>query len=119
MGIYFDNEFGKINISDSVIASITGMCAMETYGIVGMSSKSTADGLFELLKFDNLSKGIKVNSENGICNIDIYVIIEYGINIVTVANNLIEKAKFNIEKYTDLKVENINLHVQGIRTGRK
>ena len=43
-------DLGAIVIDENVIATIAGVSAMESYGIVGMASKSAADGLFELLK---------------------------------------------------------------------
>ena len=36
---------------------------MESYGIVGMASKNATDGFFELLKRENLSKGVKIYTD--------------------------------------------------------
>lgn len=38
------NEYGHIDIDDNVIATIAGLSAMESYGIVGMASKNATDG---------------------------------------------------------------------------
>lgn len=115
MPVKNQTEFGDILIDDNVIAKIAGISAMESYGIVGMASKNATDGLFELLKFDYLSKGIKVYSNDNILDIDLHVILEYGVKISVVANNIIERVKFNVEKLTGYKVNKINVHVQGIR----
>ena len=109
------NDNGNIIIDNNVIAIIAGVSAMESYGIVGMASKNAADGIFELLKFDNLSKGIKVNTENGEINIELHVILEYGVRISTVGQNIIDRVKFNIENLTGLSVNNIEVSVEGIR----
>lgn len=109
------NDNGNIIIDNNVIAIIAGVSAMESYGIVGMASKNAADGIFELLKFDNLSKGIKVNTENGEINIELHVILEYGVRISTVGQNIIDRVKFNIENLTGLPVNNIEVSVEGIR----
>ncbi|MCI5675680.1 MAG: Asp23/Gls24 family envelope stress response protein [Ezakiella sp.] len=109
------NNNGKILISDNAVATIAGISAMETYGIVGMAAKNATDGIFELLSFKNLTKGIRVNSNEKGVNIDIHVIIQFGINISVVSENLIEKVRFNVENQTGLKVLDINLFVQGIR----
>ena len=66
-------EFGSITISDNAIATISGLSVMETYGIVGMAAKNAADGFLEMLKSDNLTKGIKVNSEGDDLSLDIYL----------------------------------------------
>jgi len=108
-------KYGLISVDDNVIATIAGISAMESYGIVGMASKSATDGLFELLKSDYLTKGIKVYSKDSSLTIDLHVILEYGVRISVVAENIIDRVKFNIENLTGMKVDKINVHVQGIR----
>lgn len=115
MPVNNQTELGNITIDDNVIAKIAGISAMESYGIVGMASKNATDGLFELLKSDYLVKGIKVYSVDNTINIDLHVILEYGVKISVVANNIIERVKFNVEKLTGYKINKINVHVQGIR----
>lgn len=111
------NEYGGIKIDDNVIATIAGISAMESYGIVGMAAKDATDGLFELIRWDNLSKGIRVSSEDDELNIDLHVILEYGVRISVVAENIIDRVKFNVEELTGIEVNNINVHVEGIRVG--
>lgn len=110
-----NRELGNIIIDDNVIANITGISAMESYGIVGMASKNAADGIFELLRFENLSKGIKVNTENDQINIELHVILEYGVKISTVCENIIERVRYNVEELTGLTIDNIEISVEGIR----
>jgi uncharacterized alkaline shock family protein YloU len=109
------NELGNICIDDNVIATIAGISAMESYGIVGMASKRATDGFFELLKSENLTKGIKVYSKEEMLTIDLHVILEYGVKISVVAENIIDRVRFSVESSTGLKVTKININVQGIR----
>ena len=67
---------------------------------------------------DSLTKGIKVYSKDNILAIDLHVILEYGVKISVVADNIIERVKFNVEKLTGQKVNQINVFVQGIRVGK-
>ena len=115
MPAIINSELGSIVIDNSVIANIAGISAMESYGIVGMASKNAADGIFEILKFENLSKGIKVNTENSQINIELHVVLEYGVKISVVGQNIIERVKFNIENLTGLTIDNIEVLVEGIR----
>ena len=115
MPAIINSELGSIVIDNSVIANIAGISAMESYGIVGMASKNAADGIFELLKFENLSKGIKVNTENNQINIELHVVLQYGVKISVVGQNIIERVKFNIENLTGLTIDNIEVLVEGIR----
>lgn len=117
MSSVITTDLGNIVIEDQVIANIAGVSAMESYGIVGMAAKNATDGIFELLKADYLSKGISVRSGDDL-EIDLHVVLEYGVNINTVAENIIDRIKFNVESLTSLRVTGINIFVQGIRIGK-
>ena len=49
MAIKYKNNYGKISISEKVIADIAASSVMESYGVVGLASRSTKDGLYKLL----------------------------------------------------------------------
>lgn len=115
MQVTIPTNKGNITIDNQVIATIAGISAMESYGIVGMAPKNAADGIFQLLKFENLTKGISVNSENERIRIQLHVIIEFGIRISTVGQNVIDRVRFNVESLTGLEVEDIEVLVEGIR----
>ena len=108
-------EFGDIYISEEVLASLAGLATIECYGLVGMASKNAKDGIVELLKRENLSKGVKVTAEGEEIVIDLYIIVEFGTRISTVADNIISKVKYSLEKFTGLKVRRVNINVQGVR----
>ncbi len=109
------NDIGTIIIDDNVLASIAGASAMECYGLVGMAAKSAAGGLVELLKREHSSKGVKITTEDDEITIELFVIVEFGTRISVVANNIIEKVKYNIEHLTGMRVKKININVQGVR----
>ena len=73
------NSLGEIIITDEVLAMLAGISAMECYGIVGMASKRATDGIVELLGFDNLTRGVKVQTQDNNIFINLYIIVEYGI----------------------------------------
>ena len=57
----FSNENGNIHYSEEVLAKIVGLSTMECYGVVGMVSKNATEGFWELMRIENLSKGVKLN----------------------------------------------------------
>ncbi|SHK01942.1 Uncharacterized conserved protein YloU, alkaline shock protein (Asp23) family [Geosporobacter subterraneus DSM 17957] len=115
MAAKLENELGNIFIDNEVIASIAGISAMECYGLVGMATKSAAGGLFELLRKENMSKGVKVYTDNNEIVIDLFIVVEFGTRISVVANNIIDKVKYNIESLTGMEVKKVNINVQGVR----
>ena len=115
MGAVTVNSLGELSISDDVLATLAGISAIECYGIVGMASKRATDGLVELLGSDNLSRGVKVVSQGNEVSIELYIIVEYGISIATVAKNVMETVKYNVENLTGVTVKKVNITVEGVR----
>ena len=115
MSANIKNENGFIVIENNVIANIVGISAMESYGIVGMAAKNATDGILEVLKIDNLSKGIKVDTENDQIDITLHVVLEYGVKISTVGENIVDRVKFNVESLTGLSINQVEVIVEGIR----
>jgi uncharacterized alkaline shock family protein YloU len=108
-------EIGKIHLTDDVIATIAGMAAMECYSIAGMAARRFQDGLAEILGRENLSRGVKVSLEDDRLVIDLNIIVAYGTNINEVAHNVIDKVRYAVEETSSLKVDRVNVFVQGVR----
>lgn len=110
------NEYGSIFIGNDVITNIIGISAMECYGLVGMASKSPTDGIVKLLKKENLNQGVKINiDENNNIFIDLFVVVQFGTKISVVAENIIEKVKYSVEKFTGLNVKKVNVNIEEVR----
>lgn len=115
MSAVLKNKYGQIVIEDKVIATVAALSAQESYGIVGLVAQNTKDGLFELLRFDNKTKGVNVVVNGNVVDVELTVMLEYGVRIAVVCENIISKVKYNIENNTHLKVNSVNVLVQGIR----
>jgi uncharacterized alkaline shock family protein YloU len=113
--ISITNETGLVSYSEEVIANIVGLSTMECYGVVGMASKNATDGLWELIKGGNLHKGVKIHYKNNELFVELYVVVEYGTKISVIANNIIQKIKYNVENFMGIKVSTITVNVQGVR----
>src|SRR3954466_14906980 len=116
MSIELKTKFGQIDISNEVIATIAGGAAIDCYGIVGMASKSQIkDGLTEILRRENFTRGVLVRQENEEVHIDMYIIVSYGTKISEVAHNVQSKVKYTLDKTVGLTVDSVNIYVQGVR----
>ena len=86
-----------IEISGDVIAVIAGVAVSEVQGVASMSG-GFAGGITEVLSGKkNLAKGIKVDKTD-------------------VAFEIQNRVKKSVENMTGLKVEEVNVHVQGVNT---
>jgi uncharacterized alkaline shock family protein YloU len=116
MPLQLVSENGKIDVADQVIAVIAGSAALDCYGLVGMASrKGLKDGIAELLGRENLSRGVEVRREGELLHLDLYVIVSYGTKISEVAHNIQSKVKYVLEEVVGLKVDLVNVYVQGVR----
>ena len=64
----------------------------------------------------NLAKGIKAEIVESTAKIDVNIIVEYGSRIPDVAFEIQNRVKKAVESMTGLKVEEVNVHVQGVNT---
>ncbi len=110
----WNEKNGSVRIANEVVGIIAGLAATEVKGVAGMSG-GVVDGISELLKKKNLSKGVKVEVGEKEAAIDLYVVIEYGARIPEVAINIQENVKRTVEGMTGLKVVEVNVHVQGVQ----
>ncbi|MFC4404619.1 Asp23/Gls24 family envelope stress response protein [Gracilibacillus xinjiangensis] len=119
MSIELTTSNGHITITNEVIATVAGGAAIECYGIVGMASKNQLrDGIAEILRKENFSKGIVVRQVQEDVHIDMYIIVSYGTKISEVAHNVQSQVKYNLEKTLGLKIQSINIYIQGVRVSQ-
>jgi uncharacterized alkaline shock family protein YloU len=120
MAIELATEYGKVFVTDEVIAVLAGSAALDCYGLVGMASRNQLkDGIAELLRRDNLSRGVEVHrDEQGLMAIDLYIVVSYGTKISVVAHNVQTKVKYVLNDVAGLKVENVNIFVSGVRVAQ-
>ncbi len=107
-------QTGSIHVAPQAIATIAYQSALQSYGVVGMASKNIVDGIAHLLTKDP-THGVDVNFTGQHVNIDMYIIIEYGTRIKSVAASVANTVRFHVEKALGVPINEINVHVQGLR----
>ncbi|MBR7163819.1 MAG: Asp23/Gls24 family envelope stress response protein [Clostridia bacterium] len=115
MAIKTENERGAVVMSNTVIAHIAGMVTTGCYGVVGMAYRNAGDTVASLLKWDTITKGIKVTTEDDKISIDLHIIVEYGVNIKVISDSIISNVRYSIENMTGFRVGKVTVNVEGIR----
>jgi len=105
---------GRIEVSPAAVATIANHAVLNSYGVVGMASKNLVNGLAQVLRPES-RRGVEVHIDEDEIVIDLYVVIEYGVRIATVARNIMSSVKFSVEKAMGVPVTSVNVHVQGLR----
>ena len=109
------NDIGTISISDDVLLKVVGYAVLECYGIVAMSSKRAKDGIVEWLGRENLSKGVQIRNVGDMLDVDLFIVVEYGISIAEVCKTIVDQVRYKLESMTGVKVRRVNISVEGVR----
>jgi uncharacterized alkaline shock family protein YloU len=107
-------SLGSIHICPRAIATIAYHATLQSYGVVGLAPKNLAEGLTRTITKEP-TRGISVHYDGEKLDIDIYIIVEYGTRIASVATSVANTVRFQVEKALGLRVNEINVHVAGLR----
>jgi uncharacterized alkaline shock family protein YloU len=77
-------------------------------------SGGIVDGIAEVLRRKNLTKGVKVEVGEKEAAVDLNIIVEYGAKIPEVALAIQDSVSKSIESMTGLKVVEVNINVLGV-----
>ncbi len=109
---------GNLHVANDVLIDIAGNAASECYGVVGMVAPNSTEGIAKILPASRLRRGVEItNTDEGI-RVDLYVVIEYGTNITTVSQNLIDQVSFALKEYARVPLAGVEVHVQDVRVRR-
>lgn len=108
---------GRMIVTDRAIADIVGWTVLECYGVVGMASPNLRRGVASLLSRDRLHQGIRVEQTLEQLRVQLYIIVEYGLNVAEVAGNVRSQVSYNVEKMIGRPITTLQIYVQGVRVG--
>lgn len=109
-----NDKESEVKISDEVIAAIASTAAVQVQGVAAMSGNIVGDIGGAILGRRGGVRGVKVASVDKTLSVDMYLSVKYGARIPEVAYKVQENVKRSIEGMTDLKVSQVNIHIQGV-----
>jgi uncharacterized alkaline shock family protein YloU len=105
---------GSIHVTPRAIATIAYQAALESYGVVGLAPKNIVNGLAQVVVKDP-THGVEVHYDGDSLNIELYIVIEYGTRIKSVAASVSNTVRFHVERALGMPVNQVNVHVQNLR----
>ncbi|MEY8462651.1 Asp23/Gls24 family envelope stress response protein [Streptococcus merionis] len=104
-------NLGEIVIAPRVLEVITGIAAAKVDGVYALRNKAVSDGLVKTSK----GRGVYLHTDDeGVITADIYVYVQYGVNVPAVAMEIQKAVKTAVSNYADVEIAEINIHVIGI-----
>jgi len=105
---------GRVEVADSAVITIVREAVFGCYGIVDFPPRSFCSLIAHKPGFGSGPHGIAVSVDGTRVSIDVSVVVEYGTPIFTVASNVMQAVKFNVERLLGLHVERVNVNVDGL-----
>lgn len=110
---------GRTSIADTVVLKIAGMAAREIPGVFDMGGGlSRAIGAMRDRVpggRPNVARGVKVEVGERQTAIDVGLVVEYGVEITTVAREVRENVIAAVERITGLEVVEVNVAINDVR----
>ena len=110
--LIINGEKGDINISEDVLTIMVAAAISEVEGIAGLSNNISTElsGFFG----KKASKGVKVQSVDGVITIDVIIMVKFGFQITKVASQVQDAVASAVESMTGLGFPLVNVHVGGV-----
>ena len=107
-------ENGSIQISEDVVASVTGMAVLEVEGVCGLSSSIGTD-IAEMLGMKTMARGVRLTPmKDGAVKIECDVVAKFGQSVFSLAKTVQDAVKTSVESVAGLTVAQVNVNICGI-----
>lgn len=107
---------GERSMSQGFVAQYAAEAALSAPGVASLDSSGII-ALKESMGVEHEGKGVQVyfhDDNEGLVTITVYPVVYYGNIMPEVAWKIQELVKADVERYTGLMVEQVNVHIKGI-----
>ena len=115
--IKINTHLGAIELTTGYLSSLIGHTAASCFGVVKMNPAGASQGVkTTILKSDSIDNGVKVTNPKGTDKlvIDLHITVMYGVNVAAITDSIMNKVRYTVERETGLKVEKVNVFVDGM-----
>ena len=114
--ITYETRLGSVNFTDGYLSKLIGKAVTSCFGVAGMAHADTKQLIFGVFsRKEHLDKGIRVTGNASTVNIELHIIVTYGMNINAIAQSIVHKVKYAVKEATGIEVNKVSVKVDGIR----
>ncbi len=114
--ISYETRTGTICFTENFLCKLIGHAVTSCFGVVGMMPNTNRQRLFGLVsKEQAMDTGIKVKGNADEIDVEIHIMVTYGMNITAIAESITEKVKYIVEGSTGITVNKVTVMVDGIK----
>jgi len=108
-------DAGGVRINNNAITAIAAQAALEIRGVSKMGG-GFGRTLLEFLRSGRALRGVRVKMRDGALKLVVYVVVEYGVNIPKVADEVQDNVKRILEKMTGLMISEVEVVIENVIT---
>jgi len=114
--IAYETRIGKIEISETYLSKLIGHEVTSCFGVVGMVPSNSKQKIFKILSNkDSVDTGIRISGNGETIDVELHIVVTYGMNINAIAASITEKVKYVVKEATDINVDRVVVKVDGIK----
>lgn len=113
--IAYETKTGTIEVSTEYFAKLIGNAASSCFGVAGMAPHGKQKFRSLVSKKDYTDNGVKITGNIDMINIDLHIIVAYGMNINAIAKSITHKVKYVVSETTGIKVGKVTVRIDGIK----
>ena len=114
--ISYETRIGTVCFTENFLSKLIGPTVTSCFGVAGMMPSSNRQRLFGLItKEQALDTGIKVTGNANQIDVEIHIMVTYGMNIAAIAESITDKVKYVFEESTGITVNKVTVKVDGIK----
>jgi uncharacterized alkaline shock family protein YloU len=108
-------DLGTVRINNDAITTIASLAATEVSGVYGMGGGARRK-ICDFLCSRYSSKGVRVDMRDAEVRLIVSIIVEYGVDIPRVADEVQDCVKRAVEKMTGLIMSEVDVVVEGVHS---
>ena len=108
-------DLGVVRINNDVITAIASIAAQEVKGMYKMGG-GLGRTLFDMATRKSGAKGVKVQTTDSEVRLTVSIVVEYGVDIPRIADEVQENVKRAVEKMTGLVLSQIDVIIEGVHS---
>ena len=113
--ITFETKIGSISLSEDYLTKLIGNAASSCFGVAGMAphGKQKFRNIFS--KKNYTEKAINITGNIDMINVDLHIIVAYGMNINAIAKSITHKVKYVVNEAIGINVGKVTVRIDGIK----
>jgi uncharacterized alkaline shock family protein YloU len=107
-----ENRSGKTTIAPDVLLTIARMSAVSVEGVSRLAPVS--GGFNNLFRKGGVGEGVRVQLEDGVAYLDLYLILKSNVNVREVSRHVQQQVTREVSEMLGMEVGHIDIHIENI-----